>query len=343
MALAPKKKPTIWSMEKLTGFSRGTISRAFYSDSNINPATREAILRKAAEIGYMPNSGVGATMAGKIQRWGLLLPHLKNPWICELTEAIDQQARGRNVVLVTALSHYNATIEKKYLQLWMRGEMQGIIVASMDIEDNYLTYLHAQSRFYPVVFIYPAPRESADYVDVENYSSSKGAMQYLYDMGHRRIGFISQYYPHVRASTGFRAYCAFLGDHEIPILEEYIHIAPIERAAKSAWTAWKGMKHRPTAVLCSGDSLACALMMHVLGDGQRVPEDLSIIGHDNSEMAARMNITTIGVDINVFAQEIVALLERPRGENRPKIDHRMVPSSLILRQSVAKINPERRK
>lgn len=92
------QRPTIFDLVKYTGISRGTISRAFNDQPGINPGTWEKILKAAKEIGYIPHSGARLMKSGSIRRWGLLLPHLQNPYYSEIVEALNRQAPGFDFV-----------------------------------------------------------------------------------------------------------------------------------------------------------------------------------------------------------------------------------------------------
>ncbi len=84
---SPEKRPNIFDLEKISGFSRSTISRAFKPDSTIKESTRKKILALAAEAGYAPHPGARMIRSNRMHRWGLLVPNLQNPYYSEVVEA----------------------------------------------------------------------------------------------------------------------------------------------------------------------------------------------------------------------------------------------------------------
>jgi DNA-binding LacI/PurR family transcriptional regulator len=328
-------------MEKITGLSRGTISRAFNHSTEIKRETKDFIFKKAEEIGYSPNSGARAHKLSPTQKWGLIYSHFQNPWMNELAEALDYQAQMRNTKLIVGLTHNHDETENKLVKMWMTGEVDALIANSSSRDDNYPAYLQAQNRGVPLVFLFGSPKRAFDCVDIEGYGSFQRTMEYLYDMGHRHIGYVGHQHNESKTTLSYRAYQAFLQDRGLKQREEYSHFGSFETAGPEAWTRWQHLKIRPTAAICTADVIALSLMQEVVATGRRVPQDLSVVGHDDIAAAARMKLTTIRIDPTAFAFAVASLLERPRGDDHPKMDFRLVRSEFILRQSVAKITPTR--
>jgi hypothetical protein len=143
-------------------------------------------------------------------------------------------------------------------------------------------------------------------------------MEYLYDMGHRHIGYVGHQHNESKTTLSYRAYQAFLQDRGLKQREEYSHFGSFETAGPEAWTQWQHLKIRPTAAICTADVIALSLMQEVVATGRRVPQDLSVVGHDDIAAAARMKLTTIRIDPTAFAFAVASLLERPGATISPK-------------------------
>jgi LacI family transcriptional regulator len=332
----PKRRPNIFDLEKVTGVSRGTISRAFNNSTEINGETRDMIFRKAAEIGYSPHPGARTMRLGRTARWGLLIPYLQNPWYAEITEALDHEASRHNTMLLLGMTHYRPELESAYIQYWASGETDGIIVTSSDNDINSDVYAKIHARDFPLVFLYASPANKFDYVRSEETASHEAALQCLYDAGHRHIGYLSQNFPHARSTPAFLAYLEFLKNHGLPFREEYVHLGTYDYVtAEEAWKKWNEIGRRPTGVICCSDVIACSLVQQARHQGLQVPADLSIIGQNDTAEAARLDLTTIRTDKTAFALAVSDLIKRPRGENMPSVAVRTVGSELIYRDSVA--------
>jgi LacI family transcriptional regulator len=330
-----KKRLTIHDLQKATGLSLATISRAFNESREISAKTRAMILRKAEEIGYSPHPGARTLKLGRTGRWGLLIPHLRNPWYAELTEAFDYEARQRRSMLMLGLSHSDADLERAFLQTWMRGEADGIIVTSTDNEKNYEEMLKIQAQGYPMVFLYGSPKNAFDYVTSETYENTLRVLRHFYELGHRKIGYISLKFTHDRQTQEFTAYRDFLREVKLPLEEDLMYFDYHDyEAGAMAWKKWRGSQQIPTAVFCKGDVIACDLMKAVRQSGLQVPRDLSLVGQGDTTEADRVGLTSIRTSQAELASAVFELLVRPRGDDQPKKMARGVPSELIMRDSV---------
>lgn len=319
-------------MERITGYSIGTISRAFNQNYPINPTTRDLILSKAKEIGYSPHAGARNLTQGKTHRWGLLLPHLHNPRFSELMDYLDMEARQRDTLLLLGLSRYDASMEAKLALHWASGEADGMI-ADACIDSSVFEQLHR--RKFPIVFLFAAPSARFNVVTTDTASCFTQLMERFIEAGHRRIGFVNHAYPARFRHPAEDAYRRVSAQHGIAPDESLVFFGSRDYlAGPEAWAHWRRAKNRPTAVLCRNDLIACTFIKAAQADGCRIPRDLSVTGSDDVSVAALCDLTTIRTDPEAIAREAFALLERPytrRGEVRS------VPSVLVERDSIGPV------
>jgi LacI family transcriptional regulator len=315
--------------------STGTISRAFNTSpgNRINAVTRDRILKKAREIGYAPHSGARAMIHGRARRWGLLLPHLYNPRYAELMDHLDREARQRSTVLLLGLSRFDPQLEADLLLHWASGEADGIIT---DCGASHTVYEVLRKRRYPVVFLFGRPSPQFNLVDVDTMRSFRDLPEKMIAAGHRRLGFIGQYFTDCRLHPSFLGYAGALEARGWALNEEHIHFAAHDYvAAAEAWQRWRTSKTRPTAVLCFNDVIACNLIQNARNDGLDVPRDLSVTGSDDIPAAADYHLTTIRTDPAQIAREVFALLERKPSS---KAEVRMIQSRVVQRESIGPVN-----
>jgi LacI family transcriptional regulator len=337
--MQPERRPTVFDLEKATGVSRGTISRAFHNSPEINAATREMVLQTAAKIGYFPHPGASKMKLGRTNRWGLLIPHLKNPWYGELVEALDAEARKHRSTMLLGLTHYDPAMERALINYWAAGETDGIIVSSSGSDVNYESFARMQARGFPLVFLYGSPKRKFDCVMCDDKDSTEQVMEYLYEIGHRRIGYVSSKHDYCRETSGFRAYSKLLEKHGLPLREDFIHFGSDHIAGVEAWEKWRHPPARPTAVFCGSDIIACSLLQQAGDFGLRVPQDLSIVGFDDVAEASRAGLTTIRTDSKKFAEAVFELLLRPRDPQHSGKNSRTIASQMVFRRSVAAPSP----
>lgn len=304
-------RPTILDLEKATGFSTGTISRAFNQSAEISARTREIILQKAGEIGYVPHSGARSARGGRTGRWGLLLPHLRNPRYAEIMDQLDLEANRHSTLLLLGLSRYEPAIETRLALHWSSGETDGIIADScLDAT----IFKRLWERRFPMVFLFGRPSVQFNMVKTSVQRSLEVLLRRLVDLGHRRIGYVGQQTEHCRMNESFLTYHEVLRAHGIPLEDELLFFG--ERgytAGREAWEYWRG-KSRPTAVLCHHDDIACQIIECAHTDGLQVPRDISVIGSDDIPEARLCNLTTMRLDPGDLARQAIELLQLAQGK-----------------------------
>ena len=325
-----RQRPTIFDLERITGFSTGTISRAFNQSTRINADTRDLILKKAREIGYSPHSGARSLIQGRTRRWGLLLPNLLNPRYSEIMDRLDLEARRHSTLLLLGLSRYDAAIEAELALHWASGETDGII---SDACVDGAVFEQLRHRKFPLVFLFGRPSENFDEVGIDIAGCCAELLERCVRLGHRHIGYVSPEFTHSRLYNSYLAYKRVLQEAGLSLEPSYEFFGSIDYSAGAeAWAYWRSKKKRPTAVLCFNDAVACGLIQAASVDGCRVPQDMSVIGADDIPAASIYNLTTIRVDPMEIAREAFDLLTRPRSRTA---EARIVHASIIERSSIA--------
>lgn len=326
-------RPTILDLEKATGFSRGTISRAFNNRSEVSAKSREIIVRKAKEIGYVPNPRARSLSLGTTGRWGLLLPHLRNPFHADLMECLDVEAQRRHTLLLVGLSHHDHDHEMRLMHHWASGETDGIIIAQLIQNIDPQVFELIRSGQFPAVFLYGRPSSECDMVRTETTISYERAMNHLLNSGHQRIAYLGLDY--CGDPINFVVYKKILAEAQIPLDQRLIRFCSNDSVSVShALAEWLDLENPPTAVLCFNDIVACWLIHMGRSRGLRIPEDLSIIGGDDIAEAGRIGLTTIRTDASLIAQGVFDLLDHPRKEGEPGRVCSVL-SDMITRDTVA--------
>lgn len=338
--LGPKpKRPTILDLERYSGIKRSTISRAFCPGYSIKESTRQAVLKAAAEIGYIPNAGARLYRAQRTLRWGFLLPHLENPDYAELTEHLDAEARRRNTFLVLGLSHFDTQLEPALIRHWASGETDGVIIGLGSQEENRDLYEQLRRRGFPMVFLYHGT-EGYSVVEKDNYPTHRQAMEYLIAQGHRRIGYIGYQHASGRQVKAFHAYEDVLREHQLPLEPDLLYFGSQNRAGGiEAWKYFRAQPQRPTALFAFNDILACGAWMAAHADGVKIPEELSIVGNDNIAETAPLGVATIRYDRATMARLVFDALEAQMQTDHSTPIQSTVPTEFLPRRSIAPPRP----
>ncbi|WP_309386283.1 LacI family DNA-binding transcriptional regulator [Cerasicoccus frondis] len=333
--LAPHvKRPTIIDLERITGFSRGTISRAFKPEASIKPETREKILKVANELGFALHPGARMIRSQRTYRWGLLLPHLENPEYAELVECIDAEARSRGTHLILGLTHYDPKVESAFLRHWAAGEADGVISDVVSWNENQDLYRNLIARRFPFLVLYHAP-EGLPVIRKNSLESFCLGMRHLIGLGHVRIGYVGIEDSGAMYANPIKAYKKELKAEGLKLDESLMVFGGNNReAGVAAWDYFKALPDPPTAVLAFNDIIASGIWIGVHNDGLTIPKHLSLIGNDDIPEARLMGLSSISYDRKVLAREAISLLDQKR--LNPELAPTVVDlkTDLIVRRSI---------
>lgn len=327
------KRATILDLAAFTGVSRGTISRAFNNQAGINPQTRDKILKAARKIGYQPHNGARMMKLSRKGRWGLLLPHLRNPYYSELVEALNRVARSRHTTLLLGLSlEENESLAM--IEQWTAGETDGLIMDQSYYRQNPAFFDQLREQGQPMVFLHGKPIPGFDFVGYELYGSFFRNMKTLAALGHRRIAYVGQAFEGCRSTGRYTAYSAFHVQNKWPLQEELVffgedgHVGGLK-----AWGHFVTLPEPPTAVVCGDDIIACGLIQGIRSHGMEIPGHVSVSGVDDIAEAERLGLTTIHTDRDETSRAIMDILERRIADPTLPPQVSIITSSLILRDS----------
>lgn len=323
--------------------SVATVSKALNNHSDIGDETKERIKRIAKEMGYHPNFSARALKTNKSYNLGVLYKEasgsgLTHDYFSQVLEHFKAEAEN-NGYDITFLS--NSKIRKdqmSYLQHTLYRAMDGVMIAVADYDNPEVIEL-LQS---------PLPVVTIDYVYngrisivSDNIDGMYTLLQYIYDMGHRRIAYI---YGDESLVTRNRlsAYYSFHERNGMGIRDEYV----VEGKYRDSYTAGiitkrlLELKEPPTCIVYADDFSAIGGMNAVKDMGLGIPADVSIAGYDGIMIASQLQpgLTTYKQDTlqigNMAAKALIGLIEKPKST---MIKHHVVKGSLIKGGSVARI------
>ncbi|RDE27417.1 LacI family DNA-binding transcriptional regulator [Parageobacillus thermoglucosidasius] len=330
---------TIKDIAKLANVSHTTVSRALNDSPFIKEDTKKRILEIASQLNYTPNYNAKNLVLQKSHTIGL--------FFTSVTEGTSSS------FFIDTIKGVYAVIEDNY-NLIVRGidslkdfssinpqRYDGIILMSQSDKDNALIY-HALERKIPIVVLNrQIGEEKLINIVSDNKKGAYDATQYFIKHGHRHIAIIE-------GKEGFRStqerkegYLEALLKSNIPIRGEYILKGDYTiRSGYLAMQKLLSLSQRPTAVFCSNDDMAIGAMNAVFGSGLSVPDDVSIIGFDDIDLAKYTfpSLTTIKRPVELISikgtKKLLSLIKNPE----KKGETIYVPTQLVERNSVKKMN-----
>lgn len=327
---------TILDVAKLCGYSKATVSRAFANPECVSEKARNKIYKAAKALNYTPNAIARAMVRGRTDNIGFIIyekqyPVVINPFYAPIFESILQECTKNGYSLFISSDR---DIRLPSGEVYTKKHMDGVIIAG---QSNPTTIFGFRKQNIPIVLLNNLiDMDDLLCITADNYGGSVKAMRYLIEKGHRKIGLIAgQFSPHIYSSR-YNGYVDVLRESGLEIDFRFIQdVEPTLEAAEQCVTAMLYSTERPTALFCTNDTIAIGAVKAVLRAGLRIPEDMSIIGFDDSEIShiIEPELTTVRVQTRMMgeiaAQKLIAMIH---GEivNEHMIE---TPTELIRRKT----------
>lgn len=332
-------KPTIYDVAKEANVSIATVSKVLNNTGRISEKTKSKILQIMKELEYQPSSVATALTGKKTFTIGVLVPDIANPFFAEVARALENNAREMGYSIILCSTDYQLEREHDYLELLIKKQVDGIIIATEPKDLKKLRSLN--DRNVPSVLF------SIDHLAIDSHvvttDDLKGgylAGRYLIEKGHRDFVIITepQRASGVLRVEGFKKALVDEGvDLEgVLVIEAKSKINEARKAANQILRLQK----RPSAVFASTDLIAAIFINEVRKAGVSVPKDLSVIGFDNTIHAEICDpgLTTIAQPIAKLASyTIEQLLDAIENPSIPP-NRIMLAPTLIERESVRDLN-----
>ncbi len=295
------RKSSISDVAKLAGVSRTTVSYVLnnVTSIHISEQTRQRVLDAARELDYHPNASARSLARKQTYTVGLVL--------CVSPDRLIADAFLPSVIYgissVTTPAGFRLLIEvvedvtqpDAYVRLIREAHIDGAILAGARLDDQYLLGLHPDN--FPLVLWDRVPGSDLPFVDVDNISAARSAVDHLISLGHQRIGCITNApLEHPASSARLRGYQVALEMHNLPYDSRLVRYGDFhERSGFEAMTSL--LPERPTAVFVASDVVALGALRAVRAAGLRVPRDLAMIGFDDIQFAQYLQppLTTVRV------------------------------------------------
>lgn len=297
---------TIKDVAKLAGVSPSTVSRVCNNTSAISRETRERVQKAIQELGYETPSPQEASAPLASRNIGVILPPsaqdaYENTFYLKAIRGISQicNQRQAHTSIITGQDHNE--VLQSVRALHRSGKVDGFIVLYSRKNDIIIDYLCEHGLLYVIV---GKPSDLASQticVDNDNLLASREATDYLYSLGHRRIGFICGKTEYMHASDRRDGYQLSMLLHGLPVDSTYcVEMEDMNSCGNESLTQLLRSPDHPTAFVVSDDMLALALERICTHVGLSIPEDISIIAFNNSLYAQLASPQLTAVDINSY-------------------------------------------
>lgn len=338
-------RPNIRDVARAAGVGTSTVTRVMRGDTNVTAETREAVLAAVRQTGYQVNS----LARGLKQRRSFVIGHLlrstvPNPFYVTVARGVEDVAKARGYTALTHNVQGASEAEFSGIDTFLNWQTEALIFTTATDGANVDL---AVSRKIPVVQVERPKSSKAPAVLVDNYSGALAAMRHLTDLGHRDIAYIggipmspaSAYVERERIAAFRDALAAVGARGRESFLAGPLYLVDVENSLRPGYEAMAALLTSgriPTAVQCINDIIAAGALQAIRDAGLRVPEDISVIGFDDT-LGAYLSpqLTTVQLPAYELGQAAAAMVIDAVETGNPVVVPAPIEAALILRRSTA--------
>lgn len=339
----PPRGPTSHDVARRAAVSRTTVSYVLNnSDSGIaiSKATRQRVLDAARDLGYHPNAAARSLRRQKAGVVGLVTYDTSdrlgaNAFMWLVMDGVMSELGRAGIKLIVEAA--DASRPDPCITLVREGHVDGLIVTGARSADTTLRVLHADGT--PIVLWGRSPGSGLPFVDVDNVAAARTAVEHLLDLGHTRVGCITNAPPLTDTAAADRllGYRAALESRGIRFDETLVRHGDFdERSGLEAMTSLLERKERPTSVFIASDEVALGALKAAKMAGVPMPDELAIVGFDDLPIAPYVEpaLTTVRLPAReigaVAARALIDAVSHPSGRRKPST---VLTTELVIRDS----------
>lgn len=335
--------PTLEDVASAAGVSTATVSRCLNEPGKVSEKTRERVMQAVSNLNYSPNFGARAIAANRTGIFGAVIPTMENAIFARGIEAFQKALVEKNATTLVASSGYDPEHEAVLIRTMVARGADGLLLIGTERRPEVYEFL--SSRNIPTVVAWACSADkSQSYVGFDNRAASERLVARAISMGHRSFACVS-----APTGTNDRARDRVLGAQQaitgagldataMPVIETDYSI----ENGREAFRQIAATAALPSLVICGNDVLAVGAIQAAKAAGLSVPEDVSIIGFDDIELATVISpaLTTVHVPHRQMGQiagdTLYSLVKDTAEPIRIELETR-----LVERQSLAAPKPVR--
>lgn len=337
--MADRFETTIHDIAKKLNISASTVSRALRDNPVISEVTRKLIKRTAEEMGYRPNILAANFRTKRTNTLGVLVPLINRHFFSSVISGIEEVAYNKGFAVVISQSNDKFEKENKIAHTFFENRVDGLIL-SIGMETTSFEHLKLFSeRNIPIVFFDRVVDEiDAHKIVVDDFGGGYRATEHLIEQGAKNIAHIGGPLNLKIYENRQKGYCKALKDAGLNVNESLIINNSLTRndGTKAIQKILEN-EVKPDAIFCANDTTALSVIIYLIKNGFRVPEDIAIVGFSNEPFSELVtpSISTIkqpGFSIGKKAAELI-IQQIAKKESKPIYENIVLSTELIVRNS----------
>lgn len=329
--------PTLHDVAAKAGVSTATVSRCLNFPDQVAERTRKKVMAAVRALGYSPNFGAKAMAAKRTNTIGAIIPTMENAVFARGLQAFQEELRVHGFTLLVASSSYRPDVEDEQIRSLVARGAEALLLIGHERDPEIYRFLETQGIPSVVTWAYD-PETSRPSVGFDNHRSMKALAAEVIRLGHRDLALISaDTNSNDRAKARQRGIEHAMRDAGLP--PETLKIIKTPYAIENGAIAFEALMRadtKPTAVFCGNDVLAVGALQRAREMNISVPEDVSILGFDDIELAqvAFPALTTVHVPHREMGRRAAQALVR-QVQGHPMLESIELQAEVVIRDTLA--------
>ena len=300
------KVATLEDVARAANVSTATVSRCLNMPERVGEKTRARVMKAVSDLSYFPNFGAKIMAARRTHTIGAVIPTMENAIFARGIQAFQEEVNRNGFTLLVASSSYQADVEAEQIRNLIASGAEGLLLIGLDRHAE--VYQFIENRGLPVVLTWVFDKHSPHHtIGFDNQDAMESLAELVLSHGHKHIGaIITSTSINDRSRARLQGIRNTMPDTQLTVIETPYSIS---NGGKYFETLMR-QDRPPTAVMCGNDVLAVGALMKAKEMGFRVPEDISITGFDDIELAkvVEPSLTTVHVPHGQMGKRAAAAL-----------------------------------
>lgn len=329
-------RPTLEEVAARAGVGRGTVSRVINGSPRVSDATRAAVEAAVAELGYVPNTAARALAANRTDAIALVVPEpetrfFAEPYFSDMLKGVGSELSDTEMQLLLIFA--GSDRERQRLAQYLAAHrVDGVLLVSVHADDP-LPDLLSQLEIPAVISGPRSAAESLASVDSDNYGGARSAVEHLLARGRHRIAHITgrlDVYGAQRRVDGYREALRDAGHEPDEGLIEAGDFT--EEGGRRAMAELLRRRPDVDAVFAASDVTAAGAGQVLREAGRRIPDDVALVGYDDSAIARHMEppLTSVRQPIEEMGRAMIDLLLAEIADRRPAVSRGLDRHQVVL-------------
>lgn len=332
----PPRPTTIEDVARQAGVSVATVSRALRGLANVAPDTRARVEAAATALRYRPDPNASRLAAGRAHAIGVAMPLLGGWYFSQVLAGIEAALApaGFDLLVYAAAGPED---RRRFLgdALPVRRRVDGLVLVDIHLPSTDIARWAESGVRLVTIGLRCEPFPS---VTIDNRTAAAAAVRHLLALGHRRIALIDaleedrfHFTVPSQRRAGFEDALAERGIAASP--EHLVSGQFTVDSGRSAMDELLDGRERPTAVFAASDEMAIGALDSLRRHGLRAPEDMSVVGFDDHDLAEAVGLTTVRQPVVEMGERAAALLLAELASGQPEGDSTVFPTEVVVRSS----------